>query len=85
MAHELTFNELVVESQYLLTLQSGKITKMLCLGPTSKRNGGKRRNRQGTGERKLKREGHERREKDREERRKDMEGRVREGDCLVFI
>jgi len=24
--HELTFNELVVESQYLLKLQSGKIT-----------------------------------------------------------
>ena len=31
LAHELTFNELVVESQYLLTLQSGKITKMLRL------------------------------------------------------
>jgi len=26
--HELTFDELVVESQYLLTLQSGKITKV---------------------------------------------------------
>ena len=25
--HELTFNELVVESRYLLKLQSGKITK----------------------------------------------------------
>ena len=28
MMHELTFNELVVESQYLLTLQSGKVTKI---------------------------------------------------------
>jgi len=27
LTHELTFNELVVESQYLLKLQSGKITK----------------------------------------------------------
>jgi len=27
MTHELTFNELVVESQYLLKLQSDKITK----------------------------------------------------------
>ena len=26
--HELTFSELVVESQYLLKLQSGKITKV---------------------------------------------------------
>jgi len=29
MMHELTFNELVVESQYLLKLQSDKITKIL--------------------------------------------------------
>jgi len=29
MMHELTFNELVVESRYLLKLQSDKITKIL--------------------------------------------------------
>ena len=28
MTHELTFDELVIESQYLLKLQSGKITKI---------------------------------------------------------
>jgi len=28
MTHEMTFNELLVESQYLLKLQSGKITKI---------------------------------------------------------
>jgi len=28
MTRELTFNELVVESQYLLKLHSGKITKL---------------------------------------------------------
>jgi len=31
MTHELTFNELVVESQYLLKFQSGKITEILRL------------------------------------------------------
>ena len=28
VTHELTFNELVVESQYLFKMQSGKITKI---------------------------------------------------------
>ena len=28
MTHELTFNELLVGSEYLLQLQSGKITKL---------------------------------------------------------
>ena len=28
MTHELTFNVLIVESQYMLKLQSGKITKV---------------------------------------------------------
>ena len=31
MTHELTFNELIVESQYLLKLKSSKITKIPCL------------------------------------------------------
>ena len=31
MMHELTFSDLVVESQYLLKLQSHKITKKYCV------------------------------------------------------